>query len=193
MSCSHWSRSSSGATMNRCGWRIRKNLRQRSIFTSRDLESSGTPHRSQASEGRLTPCPTLSGRTSSADPSTYLPTCSDVTSRWASDRGRGNALASRSGRVVQQPAVSGRASALLTRHGSGARCRSPKIQPACAPSPTPTRTAFDPNTLAAGCRSAVRQTDGTRGHTAHSAPHSPPVPAGWLAIGGTGTAGHDRR
>ena len=26
-------------------WRIRKNPRQRSIFTSRNLESSGTPHR----------------------------------------------------------------------------------------------------------------------------------------------------
>ncbi len=43
-----------------CGWRIRKNPRQRSIFTSRHLESSGTPHRSQASDGRLTPCPALS-------------------------------------------------------------------------------------------------------------------------------------
>ena len=28
-----------------CGWRIRKNPRRRSIFTSRNLESSGTPHR----------------------------------------------------------------------------------------------------------------------------------------------------
>ena len=43
-----------------CGWRIRKNPGQRSIFTSRDLESSRTPHRSQASDGRLTHCPTLS-------------------------------------------------------------------------------------------------------------------------------------
>src|SRR5262249_142469 len=83
------------------------------------------------------------------------------------------------------------ASVLLIRRALGGRYNNVGIRAASSPGPPLSRTASGPDIPSGSCRSAARQMDGRAAYKERSLFLGSPVPADWLAIGGSDTTDHD--